>query len=126
MTRIPATPSANVAGGGSCATTRPSIRWRSTEYSRASALMVSALPGGAKVKSKLTTALSLSLKADQDYLTWARQQRASGCTPTSQSGTYNAAFSASQRADVAKEAFVQAWNPVAARFGLAQNSARDI
>ena len=102
------------------------VNQRSTEYSRASALMVSALPGGAKVKSKLATALSLSLKADQDYLTWARQQRASGCTPTSQSGTYNAAFSASQRADAAKEAFVQAWNPVAARFGLAQNSARNI
>jgi hypothetical protein len=102
------------------------VSQRSTESSRASALVVSALPGGAKVKAKLTTALSLSLKADQDYLTWARQQRASGCTPTSQSSTYNAAFSASQRADAAKEAFVQAWNPVAARFGLAQNSARDI
>jgi len=102
------------------------VNQRSTEYSRATALIVSALPDGAKVKSKLTTALSLSLKADQDYLTWARQQRASGCTPTSQSGSYNAAFSASQRADAAKEAFVQAWNPVATRFGLAQNSARDI
>ncbi|HEU5387845.1 MAG TPA: protein kinase [Streptosporangiaceae bacterium] len=102
------------------------VNQRSTDYSRAMALMVSALPDGAKVKSKLTTALSLSLKADQDYLTWARQQRASGCTPTSQSGSYNAAFSASQQADAAKEAFVQAWNPVATRFGLAQNSARDI
>jgi serine/threonine-protein kinase len=102
------------------------VNQRSTEYGRAMALMVSALPDGTKVKSKLTTALSLSLKADQDYLTWARQQRASGCTPTSQSGSYNAAFSASQRADAAKEAFVQAWNPVATRFGLAQNSARDI
>jgi hypothetical protein len=102
------------------------VNQRSTEYSRASALMISALPDGAKVRAKLTAALSLSLKADQNYLTWARQQRASGCTPTSQSGTYNAAFSASQRADAAKEAFVQAWNPVAARFGLAQNSARDI
>jgi len=102
------------------------VSQRSTESSRASALVVSALPDGPKVKAKLTTALSLSLKADQDYLTWARQQRASGCTPSSQASTYNAAFSASQRADAAKEAFVQAWNPVAARFGLAQNSARDI
>jgi serine/threonine protein kinase len=102
------------------------VSQRSIESSRAAALMVSALPDGAKVKAKLITALSLSLKADQAYLAWARQQRASGCTPTSQSSTYNAAFSASQRADAAKEAFVQAWNPVAARFGLAQNSARDI
>ncbi len=102
------------------------VKQRSAEYGRASALTVSALPDGAKVKDKLTAALSLSLKADQDYLTWARQQRASGCTPASQSSTYNAAFSASQRADAAKEAFVQAWNPVAARFGLAQDSAREI
>jgi hypothetical protein len=42
------------------------VNQRSTEYSRAMTLMVSALPDGAKVKSKLTTALSLSLKADQD------------------------------------------------------------
>jgi Protein kinase domain len=102
------------------------VNQRTGEYSRASALTVSALPDGAKVKSALTTALSRSLKADQDYLTWARQQKASGCTPSSQSGTYNAAFSDSQRADTAKQAFVQVWNPVAARYGLAQNSPRDI
>ena len=78
------------------------------------------------MKSALITALSRSLRADQDYLTWARQQRASGCTPSSQSSTYHAAFSASQRADAAKETFVQVWNPVAARYGLTKNSPRDI
>ena len=41
-------------------------------------------------------------------------------------GAYNAAFSASQRADAAKQAFVQVWNPVAARYGIAQKSPRDI
>ncbi len=102
------------------------VTQRAGEASRASGLSVSALPDGAKVKSALTTALSRSLKADQDYLTWARQQKAGGCTPSSQSGTYNAAFSASQQADTAKQAFVQVWNPVAARYGLAQNSPRDI
>ena len=49
-----------------------------------------------------------------------------GCTPTSQSSAYNAAFSASQQADAAKQAFVQVWNPVAARYGIAQESPRDI
>jgi hypothetical protein len=102
------------------------VQQRAGEYSRATALTVSALPEGAQVKSALTTALSRSLQADQDYLTWARQQQASGCTPSSQSSTYNAAFSASQRADTAKQAFVQVWNPVAARYGLAPNSPRDI
>jgi serine/threonine-protein kinase len=102
------------------------VNQRTSEYHRASALTVSALPAGAQVKSALMTALSRSLKADQDYLTWARQQKATGCIPSSQSAIYNAAFSTSQRADAAKAAFVQAWNPVAARYGLAKSSPRDL
>jgi hypothetical protein len=102
------------------------VNQRSSEYGRASALATSALPGGAKVKSALVAALGSSLKADQDYLAWAREQMTGGCTPTSQSSAYSAAFSASQQADAAKQAFVQEWNPVAARYGIAQESPRDI
>ena len=102
------------------------VNQRASEYSRASALPTSALPGGTKVKSELTAALSSSLTADRDYLTWAQQQQAGGCTSSSQSSAYNAAFSASQVADAAKMTFVQVWNPVAARYGIAQNSPRDI
>ena len=91
----------------------------------AAALPTSALPGGPAVKSGLLTALSRSLTADRDYLTWARQQLA-GCTPGSQSGAYHAAFSESQRADAAKQSFVQMWNPVAAKYGIAPSSAGDI
>ena len=102
------------------------VNQRSSEYGRASALATSALPDGAKVKSALVTALGISLKADQDYLAWARQQLSGGCAPASQSGAYNAAFSASQQADAAKQAFIQLWNPVAARYGIAQKSPHDI
>ena len=102
------------------------VNQRSSEYGRASALTTSALPGGAKVKSALVAALGSSLKADHDYLAWAREQLSGGCTPTNQSSAYNAAFSASQQADAAKRAFVQEWNPVAARYGIAQESPRDI
>ena len=102
------------------------VNQRASEYGRASTLPTSALPDGTKVKSELITALSSSLTADRDYLTWAQQQLAGGCTPSSQSSAYNAAFSASQLADAAKQAFVQVWNPVAARYGVAQNSPRDI
>ncbi len=112
--------------GGAASQLQNVVNWRTSEYRQASALTVSALPDGATVKSALMTALSRSLKADQDYLTWARQQEAGGCIPSSQSATYNAAFSTSQRADAAKAAFVQAWNPVAARYGLAKSSPRDI
>ena len=102
------------------------VNQRSSEYGRASALTTSALPGGAKVKSALVAALGSSLKADHDYLAWAREQLSGGCTPTNQSSAYNAAFSASQQADAAKRAFVQEWNPVAARYGIARKSPRDI
>ena len=102
------------------------VNQRSSEYDRASALATSALPGGAKVKSALVAALGRSLKADQDYLAWAREQMTGGCTPTSQSTAYSTAFGASQHADAAKQAFVHVWNPVAARYGIAPESPRDI
>jgi len=102
------------------------VNRRAGEYGRASALSTGALPGGAQVKSKLMTALGSSLTADRDYLSWARQQLSGGCTPTSQSSAYNAAFNASRRADAAKQAFVQVWNPVAARYGIERKSPRDI
>ena len=111
---------------GAVSTLQDVVNQRSSEYDRASALATSALPGGTKVKSALVAALASSLKADQDYLAWARQQQSGGCTPASQSSAYNAAFSASQQADAAKQAFVQVWNPVAARYGIAQESPRDI
>jgi serine/threonine protein kinase len=102
------------------------VNRRAGQYDRASTLPTAALPGGTQVKSKLLAALGSSLTADRDYLSWARQQLTGGCTPTSQSSSYNAAFNASQRADAAKQAFVQVWNPVAARYGIARESPRDI
>jgi serine/threonine-protein kinase len=102
------------------------VNQRAGQYSQASALSTSALPDGARVKSALIMALGSSLAADRDYLTWARQQLTAGCTPTGQSSAYAAAYSASQRADAAKQAFVQVWNPVAARYGIKQDSPRDI
>ena len=102
------------------------VNQRTIEYSRASALSTSALPDGPAVKSGLAAALSSSLRADRDYLAWARQQLAGGCTPSAQSGAYNAAYGASQQADAAKEAFLLVWNPVAARYGIGQDSSGDI
>jgi hypothetical protein len=78
------------------------------------------------MKSELIGALSSSLEADRDYLTWARQQLAGGCTPSDQSSAYKAANGASQVANAAKEAFVQVWNPVAAKYGIKPDSAHSI
>jgi hypothetical protein len=89
---------------------------RSTEYSHASALLTSALPDGAVVKSDLIAALGYSLTADREYLAWARQQLAAGCTSAAQSSAYSAANSADRQADAAKQAFARVWNPVAAQY----------
>ncbi len=95
---------------------------RSSQYNQASALPTAALASGAIVKSDLITALRDSLDADRDYLTWAQQQLNSGCTTAAQSSAYNAAYHADQQADAAKEAFAQAWDPVAAQYGVQQKS----
>jgi serine/threonine protein kinase len=98
------------------------VNQRSTEYNQASALSTSALADGAIVKTDLSAALRNSLNADRDYLAWAQQQLTLGCAPATQSSAYAAAYNADQQADAAKEAFVQVWNPVAARYGIQQES----
>ncbi len=98
------------------------VNQRSTQYNQASALSTSALADGAVVKTDLTAALRNSLDADRDYLAWALGQLKLGCAPTTQSSAYNAAYNADQQADAAKEAFVQVWNPVAAQYGIQQES----
>jgi serine/threonine-protein kinase len=102
------------------------VNQRAGEYSQASALPTAALPGGAAMKSELLGALSNSLQADRDYLTWAQQQQTGGCAPAGQSSAYNAAYGASQLANAAKEEFVQAWNPVAVTYGIKPVSAGSI
>jgi len=86
------------------------VNQRSTEYKQASALSTSALANGAAVKSDLIAALRNSLDADKDFLTWAQQQLSPGCTPTTQSSAYNAAYNASQQAGASKKAFIQVWD----------------
>ena len=99
------------------------VNERDTEYNRAAALSTSALANGAALKSDLLTVLRDSLNADRDYLRWAQQQDNPGCTPSAPSGTFT---TADQQAGVAKTAFLQIWNPIAAKYGLPQKSATSI
>jgi hypothetical protein len=105
---------------------RTVVNRRSTEASHASALSTSALPHGAIMKSDLLAALRSSLDADRDYLIWARHQANFGCTPTAHAAVYQAALQADSQADRAKTVFVQAWNPIAARYGVPRKSPGDI
>jgi tRNA A-37 threonylcarbamoyl transferase component Bud32 len=99
---------------------------RNAEYRRAKALAMGGLANGTAVKSDLLAALRASLDADRDYLTWARRQLHSGCRPASRSPAYNNAVSADGQAGSAKATFVQAWNPVAAKYGDPRESPGDI
>jgi len=94
---------------------------RNAEYNQASALSTSALADGTIVKTDLTVALRSSLDADRDFLAWAQQLKL-GCAAATQSSAYNAAYQADQLANAAKEAFIQVWNPVAAQYGIRQES----
>ena len=102
------------------------VNQRSAEYNHALALSTAAMTRGATVKSDLIAALRNSLDADRDYLTWARQQLSSGCTPTSQSSAYQAALRADRQADSSKAAFVQVWNSLAARYRVVQMTPGEI
>lgn len=99
---------------------------RSSQYQQASALPTTALASGALLKSDLITALRDSLTADRDYLTWARQQLGGGCAPGAQSAAYATAFNADQQANAAKAQFALVWDPVAARYGVSQQSPHSI
>ncbi len=112
--------------GSATSQIRTVVSQRSSEYRRAAALSLADVAGGAAVKTDLLTALRASLDADRDYLIWARQQRRSGCTPAARSGAYATAIGADGQAGVAKDTFVQAWNPIAAKYGLPQESPGDI
>jgi serine/threonine protein kinase len=111
---------------GAVSQIRRVVRQRSAEDRQAAALSTTALANGAVVKSDLIKALHDSLSADRDYLSWAEQQLRSGCTPVAQSGAYNAAFTADEHAAASKQAFVQVWNPLAARYGARQETPGNI
>ena len=91
---------------------------RQTEYEQAQTLQTGALSNGAELKSDLTQALSVSLSADNDYLTWAQQQQ-----PVCQAGTAPPGIgAANSQADHDKTSFIGLWNPIAEQYGLQQET----
>ena len=93
---------------------------RQTEYEQAQTLQTGALSNGAELKSDLTQALSVSLSADNDYLTWAQQQQ-----PVCQAGTAPPGIDSSGRAgdQLTRRLFVNLWNPIASEYSLPTTSA---
>jgi serine/threonine protein kinase len=91
---------------------------RQAEYDQARNLSTDALRSGAELKTDLVQALLDSLNADNDYLSWARQQ-ATHCQFGSQS---SAALAADRQAVTDKGTFVRLWNPIAAQYRLPATS----
>ena len=87
---------------------------RQTEYNNAQNLQTGSLPNGAQLKFDLVKALSYSLQADNDYLTYAQDEQSSSC----QSGSQASAMAAGDQAVTYKRAFVNLWNPIAGTYGL--------
>ena len=91
---------------------------RQVEYDQAQTLQTGALSNGAELKSDLTQALSASLSADNDYLTWAQQQEA-----VCQAGTAPPGIdSANTQALNDKTSFIGLWNPIAEQYDLQQET----
>ncbi len=99
---------------------------RSTEYNQATALQTDTIANGAALKSQLMDALKISLRIDNDYLSWAQQQANSGCAYGFNSTYYSQATTLDSQATTDKEIFVGTWNPIAQQYGLTQFQASDI
>jgi hypothetical protein len=78
----------------------------------------SALP--APMLAALTSAWQNSIKADQDFALWARDEISDGCTSNNQSSDPHAQAAAGPdaQATTGKQTFVGQWNPIATRYGL--------
>jgi hypothetical protein len=78
----------------------------------------SALP--APMLAALTSAWQNSIKADQDFAQWARDEISDGCTSNNQSSDPHAQAAAGPdaQATTGKQTFVGQWNPIATRYGL--------
>jgi Protein kinase domain len=100
------------------ATIRTVAEQRQKEYSQASGLQVGALANGSQLKTDLLTALRASLKADNDYLSWASQEQQQGCFPASSSSAFNNASGWDAQAVTAKSNFANEWNPIAQLYAL--------
>jgi hypothetical protein len=99
---------------------------RNRELAEASALTTDGLADGATLKSDLVTLLTNSLRADRDYVRWARIQLTSGCGASAASAPLQDAAAADGASTAAKQQFLGLWNEVAGQQGFPQRNAGNI
>ncbi len=95
------------------------VSGRTGELASARALAVDALPNGHVMQVVLISALTHSLAADKDYLSWATDVENSGCSRASLNDAHKRAGDTQSRtATVVKQEFLDDWNPIASTYGL--------
>jgi hypothetical protein len=91
---------------------------RQEALSAAKALKVNQLPGGDDLKYQLVKALSLSQRADVEYLDWGQDRIDRKCSKGSMSTSdYKKAIDLSKRAGAAKAKAGKLWEPIAQQYG---------
>jgi hypothetical protein len=84
---------------------------------------LASLPGRSALSGQMLQALTgawqASATADQDFARWAQDELSRGCTQNDQADpNFQAAAAPDTQATTDKKAFVNLWNPIAARYGL--------
>jgi hypothetical protein len=76
--------------------------------------------------SDLTSAWQVSATVDDDYVDWAQDQAADGCSTGTSDPNYEAAEAPNLQATSTKTAFVNLWNPLAQQYDLTTYAQGDI
>jgi hypothetical protein len=98
---------------------------RDSLVDRLDRLELDQVEGGAEAVADLRAAWQDSADADRAFASWASSMASGGCTPggTGHDGDYDRGIDSSQKAQQAKEDFVDKWNPIADEQGLEERSA---
>jgi hypothetical protein len=106
-------------------TLQSAINVRTQVLGQLGSLNTSALP--ASLVDSLRNAEQLSVQADDAYQTWAESLEGYFCTGSADlTADFHTGDAYSQQATAAKSDFVNQWNPIAAKYGLATRRASDL
>lgn len=99
---------------------------RQDQLNKARALAADAIDEGVELRNALIRVADYSLRADEEFLTWAEAN--DGCTGTDTPKDRH--FDRGQQISIdqaspAKQEFANRWNPVAEQEGLSSRSAND-
>jgi hypothetical protein len=114
----------NIAG--SVATLQNAAAVRDQIITDVAKAKVDGIQGGSAMVTQLRAALQASADADRHYAAWGTSSLA-GCTgQAAHTADYTAAQQSDAAANTAKQSFVQSWNVIADRYGLAHEAVTSI